>query len=115
VVGNADELYAYHNANGLEIVEALGDRPYGLRDYRVRDLHGYVLGFGHQLFNAGPPLEIERVDVSVRLEKRLRGSSTRSRTARRARQVLQSPSTRWWEITTARSRNSSDSRSYPVA
>jgi hypothetical protein len=50
-----------------------GDRPYGLRDYRVRDLNGYELGFGQHLFNAGPPLEIERVDVEVRLEKRLAG------------------------------------------
>ena len=71
VVGNADELYEFQHANGVAIVEAPGDRPYGLRDYRVRDLHGYELGFGHHLFNAGPPLEIERVDVAVRLEKRL--------------------------------------------
>ena len=71
VVGNADELYEFQRANGVDVVEAPGDRPYGLRDYRVRDLHGYELGFGHHLFNAGPPLEIERVDVPVRLETRL--------------------------------------------
>jgi len=71
VVGNADELYEFHRANNVEIVELPGDRSYGLRDYRVRDLDGYMLGFGHHLFNAGPPVEIERVDVSVRLEKRL--------------------------------------------
>jgi hypothetical protein len=47
------------------------DRPYGIRDYRVHDLHGYELGFGHHLFSQGPPVEIERVDVPVRLEKRL--------------------------------------------
>ncbi|MGH7339335.1 MAG: hypothetical protein ACREKH_02495, partial [Candidatus Rokuibacteriota bacterium] len=45
--------------------------PYGLRDYRVRDLYGYELEFGHHLLNVGPPIEIERVDVPVRLEKRL--------------------------------------------
>ena len=71
VVGSADELYEFQRANGVDIVEAPGDRPYGLRDYRIRDLHGYTLGFGHHLFNAGPPLEIERVDVPVRLERRL--------------------------------------------
>ncbi len=60
VVGNADELCAFHRANGVEIVVEPGDRDYGLRDY-----------FGHQLFNAGPPIAIERVDVPVRLEKRL--------------------------------------------
>lgn len=71
VVGNADELYDFQRANGVDIVEPPGDRPYGLRDYRIRDLHGYDLAFGHHLFDAGPPLRIERVDVPVRLEKRL--------------------------------------------
>lgn len=71
VVGDADELYEFQRANGVDIVEAPADRPYGLRDYRIRDLNGYELGFGQHLFNTGPPLEIERVDVPVRLEKRL--------------------------------------------
>jgi catechol 2,3-dioxygenase-like lactoylglutathione lyase family enzyme len=71
VVGNADELYEYHRANGVEIAVAPGDRHYGLRDYGIRDLNGYKLDFGHHLFNVGPPIEIERVDVAVRLEKRL--------------------------------------------
>jgi hypothetical protein len=71
VVGNADELYEYQRANGVEVVQAPGDRPYGLRDYRVRDVNGYELGFGHYIYNTGPALEIDRVDVAVRLEKRL--------------------------------------------
>ena len=71
VVGNADELYEFQRANGVDVIQTPGDRPYGLRDYRVRDLNGYELGFGQHLFNAGPPIEIERVDVPVRLEKRL--------------------------------------------
>jgi catechol 2,3-dioxygenase-like lactoylglutathione lyase family enzyme len=71
VVGNADELFAFQQANGVEVLVPPGDRLYGLRDYRVRDLNGYNLSFGHHLFNTGPPVEIERVDVPVRLEKRL--------------------------------------------
>ncbi|MBI1982643.1 MAG: VOC family protein [Acidobacteria bacterium] len=71
VVGDADALYEFQRANGVDIVQPPGDRHYGLRDYRVRDLDGYELGFGHHLFNVGPPVEIERVDVPVRLEKRL--------------------------------------------
>ncbi len=73
VVGDADGLYQFHRANGVEVVVEIADREYGLRDYRVRDLNGYSLSFGHHLFNAGPPIEIERVDVPVRLEKRLAG------------------------------------------
>jgi catechol 2,3-dioxygenase-like lactoylglutathione lyase family enzyme len=71
VVGDADELYEFQRENGVEVVAAPGDRPWGLRDYQVRDLHGYELGFGHRLPDAGPPVQIERVDVPVRLEKRL--------------------------------------------
>jgi len=71
VVGDADELHDFHRANGVEIAQALDDRPYHIRDYSVRDLDGNYLCFGHRLLNAGPPLEIERVDVPLRLEKRL--------------------------------------------
>ncbi len=71
LVGDADRLYDFHRANGVEITEPIEDRPYGIRDYAVRDVNGYYLAFGHHLLNAGPPLRIERVDVPVRLEKRL--------------------------------------------
>ena len=71
VVGDADELYALHRANGVDIVEELADRPYGLRDYRVRDPHGHLLSFGHYIYTVGDPLPVERVDLTVRLERRL--------------------------------------------
>ena len=71
VVGDADELHDFHRANGVEIAQALDDRPYHIRDYTARDLDGNYLCFGHRLLNAGPPIEIERVDVPLRLEKRL--------------------------------------------
>ncbi len=35
------------------------NRPYGIRDYTIRDLNGYSLSFGHHLLDAGPPLKIE--------------------------------------------------------
>ena len=71
VVGDADELHEFHRAGGVEIVVAPGDRPYDLRDYTARDLNGYHLSFGHNIYTGGPPIEIERVDVPLRLEKRL--------------------------------------------
>lgn len=71
VVGDADELFAFHSGNGVDVAEAIDDRPWGLRDYAVRDLNGYHLVFGHHLMSAGPREKIERVDVPVRLEKRL--------------------------------------------
>jgi catechol 2,3-dioxygenase-like lactoylglutathione lyase family enzyme len=71
LVADADQLYEFHRANGVDIAQPIDDRAYGLRDYSVRDLHGHYLAFGQHLLNAGPPLHIERVDVPVRLEKRL--------------------------------------------
>lgn len=71
VVGDAEGLYAFHQASGVEIVEPIADREYGLRDYAVRDSDGNRLAFGQYIYNAGPPVPIERVDVPVRLEKRL--------------------------------------------
>ena len=70
-VGDADQLFEYHRANGVEVTCEIDDRPYGIRDYRVRDLYGHLLVFGHDQYNSGPPIRIERVDVPVRLEKRL--------------------------------------------
>ncbi|HXN65056.1 MAG TPA: VOC family protein [Candidatus Acidoferrales bacterium] len=73
LVGDADALYEFHRAQEIEIAQEIGDREYGIRDYVVRDLNGYYLSFGHHLLNAGSPIKIERVDVPVRLEKRLAG------------------------------------------
>jgi uncharacterized glyoxalase superfamily protein PhnB len=70
-VTDADALFAFHRSQAVEIVEPIGDRFYGLRDYSVRDSQGYRLAFGHNLLTAGPKIPIERVDVPVRLEKRL--------------------------------------------
>jgi uncharacterized glyoxalase superfamily protein PhnB len=71
VVGDADELFEYQRDNGADIVTQPADRPWGLRDYKIRDRDGYELTFGHRLPDRAPPLEIERVELDVRLEKRL--------------------------------------------
>ena len=52
VVDDADALCAFQSRSGVEIVVAPDDRPYGLRDYTARDLHGYRLTFGHRLPDA---------------------------------------------------------------
>lgn len=71
VIDDADALYAFHQAQGIEIAKPIANRPWGLRDYTVRDQDGYELVFGHRLPVTEPALEIERVDVPLRLEKRL--------------------------------------------
>jgi len=49
VIDNLDAFYEFHRANGVDVVESPGDRPYGLREYTVRDLDGYCLNFGQRL------------------------------------------------------------------
>ena len=49
MVGDADALYESHRANGVEVVEQIADREYGIRDYAVKDLYGYRLVFGHPI------------------------------------------------------------------
>lgn len=71
VVDKVDELYQYHLAGGVTLDCEVGDREYGLRDYGIRDLNGYRLVFGQPTYRMGPPIEIERADVPVRLEKRI--------------------------------------------
>jgi catechol 2,3-dioxygenase-like lactoylglutathione lyase family enzyme len=71
VVGDADELFEFQKANGVEVVVEPADREYGLRDYQVRDLNGYGVSFGHYIYSVGPRIPIQRVDVPVRLERRL--------------------------------------------
>ncbi len=71
IVGSADELYEYHRSNGVEIVAEPQNKPYDMRDYHIRDPYGNYLGFGHWIPSKEPALKIERVNVPVRLEKRL--------------------------------------------
>ena len=71
VVSDADALCEAQRAHGVEVLVEPDDRNYGLRDYSVRDVNGYRLTFGHYIYNVGEPIAIERVDVHVRLEKRL--------------------------------------------
>ena len=71
MIGNADELYEFHRAGGVEIVEPIDDREYAMRDYSVRDRDGNRLDFGHPIYSVGPAIPIERVELPVRLEKRL--------------------------------------------
>jgi catechol 2,3-dioxygenase-like lactoylglutathione lyase family enzyme len=71
IVEDADELFAFQQVNGVNIISPPQDKPYSMRDYRVTDLDGNILGFGHYVQHIGEPMKIERVDLPVRLEKRI--------------------------------------------
>ena len=69
VVGSVDDLFATYREAGVEIESEPGDRPHGMRDFSIRDPDGYRLVFGTH--NTGDPIEVERVRVEARIEKRL--------------------------------------------
>jgi len=71
VVDDADALHEYQARQGARVLRPPADQEYELRDYTVADLDGNELTFGHYKPSRVPPLEIERVDVPVRLERRL--------------------------------------------
>ena len=48
-LSDADESYKQHVANGAEIIEHLSNRPWGARQYVVRDINGYHLKFAQPL------------------------------------------------------------------
>jgi uncharacterized glyoxalase superfamily protein PhnB len=48
-IDNADALYKVHLNNGAEIIESITDRPWGARQYVIRDLNGYHLKFAQPI------------------------------------------------------------------
>ncbi len=51
---NINELYLSHKSKGARIVSELDDKPWGMREYTVRDLNGYHLRFAQII---SPPTE----------------------------------------------------------
>lgn len=70
-IGDVDELYAWYQENGVELLSEPTTKPWGMREFYVRDLNGYELCFGHSDFKSGDPIEIERVDPGIPLERRM--------------------------------------------
>jgi uncharacterized glyoxalase superfamily protein PhnB len=48
-VNDADILFNEHLANGAEIFESISDRPWGTRQYVIKDINGYHLKFAQPL------------------------------------------------------------------
>jgi catechol 2,3-dioxygenase-like lactoylglutathione lyase family enzyme len=58
---------------GAEVIYGPKDEPWGLREIHVRDPNGHVIRFGHGIPMREPNLEVERVPLNTRIEKRLAG------------------------------------------
>jgi catechol 2,3-dioxygenase-like lactoylglutathione lyase family enzyme len=71
VVEDVDKLHELQRGQSAPILAPPEDKPWGMRQYAVHDPNGHLLIFGEHRPATTPKLEIERVDVPVRLERRL--------------------------------------------
>lgn len=63
-----DACFALHVANGAEVVSPIENKPWGLREYTVRDLNGYLLRFGGSQTQDEPSLPVPPgVTIEVRV------------------------------------------------
>jgi uncharacterized glyoxalase superfamily protein PhnB len=46
---DAQMLFDFHVNKGAQIVETIADRPWGARQYVIRDINGYHLKFAQSL------------------------------------------------------------------
>ena len=56
---------------GAKVIYGPKDEPWGVREIHVRDPNGHVIRFGHGIPMREPNLEVRRVPMKVRVEKRL--------------------------------------------
>jgi len=56
---------------GADVIYGPKDEPWGVREIHVRDPNQHVIRFGHGIPMHVPKMEIERVVVQTRIEKRL--------------------------------------------
>ena len=48
-LSDAESIFYKHVANGAEVVESISDRPWGARQYVVKEINGYHLKFAQPL------------------------------------------------------------------
>lgn len=71
VIEGVDMLYERLHERGVEVVHPPQDQEWGMREIQFRDPTGNHLTFAEPKILTKPELEIEREEVSVRLEARL--------------------------------------------
>lgn len=68
---DVDGLYERHRAAGAPVVEPLENKPWGMREYTVRDPDGYLLRFAGRAGYERPTTATETLPGHVRIEPRL--------------------------------------------
>jgi GNAT superfamily N-acetyltransferase/uncharacterized glyoxalase superfamily protein PhnB len=70
-VDDVETLHAQHVAASAPIVEPLANKPWGMREYVVRDLSGYHLRFGGPPKYQRPPTATASLPAHIKLDVRV--------------------------------------------
>jgi GNAT superfamily N-acetyltransferase len=70
LVTGIDRLHERHRDNGVQVISALEAKPWGLREYTVRDLNGYHLRFGEPITAHATSTHVKPLPEDVRLVER---------------------------------------------
>jgi ribosomal protein S18 acetylase RimI-like enzyme/predicted enzyme related to lactoylglutathione lyase len=70
-VSGIDRLHERHRDNGVQVISPPEDKPWGLREYTVRDPHGYHLRFGEPVTGRATSVPTKKLPEGVRLVERL--------------------------------------------
>jgi GNAT superfamily N-acetyltransferase len=70
-VTGIDPLYDRHRENGVEVISPLQAKPWGLREYIVRDLNGYHLRFAEPITSHATGTAAKKLPENIRLVERL--------------------------------------------
>jgi hypothetical protein len=70
---DVDDYCERINRLGAKVIHGPQDEPWGVREIHVEDPNQHVIRFGHGIPMREPKLQIERVPVETRIEKRLAG------------------------------------------
>jgi uncharacterized glyoxalase superfamily protein PhnB len=68
---DVDEYYERIKQAGADIIAPPQDKPWACREMQVRDPNDHVIRFGQGLPAREPKLQIDRVPIETRIEKRL--------------------------------------------
>jgi predicted enzyme related to lactoylglutathione lyase len=70
-IDDVDGYFERISKLGADVIEPPADMPWSMREMHVRDPNDHVIRFGHGIPSREPKMEIERVTVPARMEKRL--------------------------------------------
>src|SRR5262245_58932749 len=70
LVSGLDWLYQRHRNDGVQVISPLEAKPWGMREYTVRDLNGYYLRFGEPVTARATSTPAKPLPENVRLVER---------------------------------------------